>query len=182
MDIERTKECTYEHKLIDDNNDKILIFAFRDAQEIKDLFLNTNYYHFKNVFTYKYIPKIEDYKNNNIYNIQNYIGADATKIIKKRDYIRYEILKILKDFIKNRISYKSSALILTKQDNKIIFPEVEKHPTLHEYNTIPTPEQLYKELINIDLSREEKETILKELSKLDRDHNILVMAYAIGTQ
>ena len=50
MDIERTKECTYEHKLIDDNNDKILIFAFRDAQEIKDLFLNTNYYHFKNVF------------------------------------------------------------------------------------------------------------------------------------
>ena len=181
MDIERTKECTYEHKLIDDNNDKILIFAFRDAQEIKDLFLNTNYYHFKNVFTYKYIPKIEDYKNNNIYNIQNYIGADATKIIKKRDYIRYEILKILKDFIKNRISYKSSALILTKQDNKIIFPEVEKHPTLHEYNTIPTPEQLYKELINIDLSREEKETILKELSKLDRDHNILVMAYAIGT-
>ena len=181
IDIERTGECTYNNTILDKNDNKILVFAFRDAQEIKDLFLNTKYYYFKDVFTYKYVPKTEDYKNNSIYGIQNYIGADATKIIKKMDNIRYEILKMLNEFMKNRISYKSSALIITKQDNKIIFPEVEKHPTLHEYNTIPTPDQIYKELININITSSEKENILKELSKLDRDHNILVMAYAIGT-
>ena len=83
IDLERTGECTYTHTILDKNDNKILVFAFRDAQEIKDLFLNTKYYYFKDVFTYKYVPKTEDYKNNSIYGIQNYIGADATKIIKK---------------------------------------------------------------------------------------------------
>ena len=182
VDIERTGECTYEHVLIDDNDsDKVIIFAFKDAQQIKDLFLDNKYYYFKNVFTYKHVPKVEDFKDEDLYLIQNYIGADATKILKKMDHIRYEILKMLYDFTKDKVIYNSSAFILAKHNNKIIFPKVEKHPTLHEYGTIPAPDELYNKLINVNLHDSEKELILKELGKLNKDHNILVMAYALGS-
>ncbi|AEH07585.1 hypothetical protein [Methanothermococcus okinawensis] len=181
IDNETTGACTYNHTILDENSDKTLVFAFQNAEEIIDLFLKNKYYYFKNVFTYKYVPKVEDYKNNDIYAIQKYISIDATKIIKKMDGIRYEILKMLYGFLKDRIIYKSSALILAEYNNKIIFPEVEKAPEMHDYNAIPTPEELYHELSNINIDDNKKRMLLTELTKLNKDHNILTMAYYMGT-
>ena len=181
-DIETTGAGQSTYPIKETEKDKILVFSFKEAEKIKDIFLNREYYSIKDILTYRhYTPKtLKEYKDDSLFSILEYLSTDATKRIKKDHNLRYKILDLLNNIIyKNKLT--SSVLTLKEYKNKIIFPEVIKSPEMHEYNTIPTPEEIFKELARIKLNDKTKTSLLNELTKLNKDHNILTMAYFIGT-
>lgn len=88
--------------------------------------------------------------------ILEYISTDAVKKYIKKDF---EIIDIVKDIIKNaveKIEIKSSLLVLTEHENKIIFPNVEPAPNIFKSRSLPTPADIQKTLKELKVENKEK--------------------------
>ena len=180
LDIERTGDTTYENehtaKIVD-----YLIFSFKSAKEIKDIFLNKKYYNINNIFTFRNsLTKTGNYEGEDLFNVLDYISSDAVKILKKNFNWLYDILSLLKQIIYQK-EITSSVLTICEYDGKLIFPKVVKNPVLHDYASIPTPEDLHERITSQNISDEDKHKLLSLLTNLNKDHNILVMAYFLAT-
>jgi len=177
--IDYISQTTQEEYLMSTKNEMIL-FTFKNISKIHDIYLNKKYYSLKEVTAVignKIISK--DIQLDKVKDILEYISTDAVKKYIKKDF---EIIDIVKDIIKNaveKIEIKSSLLVLTEHENKIIFPNVEPAPNIFKSRSLPTPADIQKTLK--ELKVENKEKILMELSKFDKDHNILTEAYFMGT-
>lgn len=166
-----------------DSRKETLIFRFKNIEQIRDIYLNKEYFSIENIITIKNNNiKSESLKIENITEILNYVGTDATKNFIKPDLENTDrIMKLVKNAC-GKIKDKSCVFtIMENEDGTLKLPEVEYNPIMHPYSSMPGPDELFKKLDNVELSEEKTKDLLKCLTALNRDHNISTMAYFLGT-
>jgi chromosome segregation protein len=162
-------------------NIEYFIFSFKSAREIEDIFLNKRHYNIDSILTYRgNTVRTGNYEGENLFNILDYVASGTVKLLYKNNDLAYKILSILKQIIHQK-EITSSILTICEHDNKLVFPEVIKSPILHDYSSMPTPDEWYEQLNSITVSSDETKELLHQLTKLNKDHNILVMSYFLAT-
>ena len=160
------------------------IFKLMDLKQFNDVTLNKKYVMVRGLITIKNnnIKSEFELRFEDITGLLNYVSTDATRnVIKKIKHALDVLLDAIEWFTNNR-TYESSCLFrILEKENKLYLPMVEHHPTLHPYESDPTPDEYYKMLIETEYTEEEKKKLLKTLYKLNKPHNILVMAYFLSS-
>ncbi len=160
------------------------IFKLMDLKQFEDVVLNKKYV---------VVGGLTTIRNNNIKNefelrfeditgLLNYVSTDATKEVIKKVKPALDALIDAIEWFANSRNYESSCLFrILEKDGKLYIPKVEHHPTLHQYESSPTPEEYYKMLMETAYTEEEKKQLLEALYKLNKPHNILVIAYFLSS-
>ncbi|ENN96034.1 hypothetical protein J422_04595 [Methanocaldococcus villosus KIN24-T80] len=160
------------------------IFKFMDLNQFRDIILNKNYVVVKGITTIRNNNLKNEYelRFEDITGLLNYVSTDATREVIKKVKNALDVLIDAIEWFANNKTYESSCLFrVLERDGKLTIPKVEHHPILHQYESYPTPEEYYKMLMETTYTEEEKKQLLETLYKLNKPHNVLVMAYFLAS-
>ena len=185
---ELMSEGKEENEALEEATTKVIIeypiFKIMDLKQYRDVILNKSYAVAKGLTTIRNnnIKNEFELRFEDILGLLNYVSTDATKEVIKKVKNALDVLIDAIEWFANNRTYESSCLFrILEREGKIYIPKVEHHPTLHQYESHPTPEEYYKTLMKTEYTEEEKKQLLETLHKLNKPHNILTMAYFLSS-
>ena len=192
IDLSKKKELMSEGKeekeaLEEATTKKIIeypIFKIMDLKQFEDVVLNKKYVVVRGLTTIRNnnIKNEFELRFDDITGLLNYVSTDATKEVIKKVKNALDVLIDALEWFANSRNYESSCLFrILEKEGRLYIPKVEHHPILHQYESNPTPEEYYKMLMETTYTEEEKKQLLETLHKLNKPHNILVMAYFLSS-